>query len=83
MKASLTHVRFLEITKVGRVLERAVADLSNTYDNFSGTQLGAEIFEFKVDPLLLFEEIIYYAFILRQEFLKRTVFFPKKAICSS
>ena len=36
--------------------QRAGADLSNAYSNFSDTQLGAEIFEFKVDPLLPFEE---------------------------
>ena len=32
-------------------LKRAGADLSNTYNNFSDTQLGAKICEFKVDPV--------------------------------
>ena len=31
--------------------QRAGADLSNAYSNFSDTQLGAEIFEFKDDPV--------------------------------
>ena len=32
-------------------MERARADLSNAYNYFSVTQLGAEIFEFKDDPV--------------------------------
>ena len=32
-------------------MERAGADLSDTYNYFSVTQLGAEILEFKVDPV--------------------------------
>ena len=48
---AVTHFRIVEITKVGGVLERAGADLSNTYNHFSVTQLGAEIFKLKVDPV--------------------------------
>ena len=59
-QTAITPIKIDEITKAGRVLERAGADLSNNaYKNFSGTQLGAEIFEIKVDPVLLFEEIVY------------------------
>ena len=43
---AVTHFRIVEITKVGGVLERAGA-----YNYFSVTQLGAEIFEFKDDPV--------------------------------
>ena len=32
-------------------MERAGADLSNTYNHFSVTQLGAKILEFKFDPV--------------------------------
>ena len=48
---AITPFKIDEITKAGRALKRAGAELSNTYDNFSGTQLGAEIFEFKDDPV--------------------------------
>ena len=47
---AVTHFRIVKITKLG-VLERAGADLSNAYNYFSVTQLGAEIFEFKDDPV--------------------------------
>ena len=49
--AAVTSFRIVEIKKVGRDLERARADLSNAYNYFSVTQLGAEIFEFKDDPV--------------------------------
>ena len=48
---AVTHFRIVKITKVGGVLERAGADLSNKYYYFFVTQLGAEIFKFKVDPV--------------------------------
>ena len=48
---AVTHFRIVKITKVGGVLERVGADLSDTYNYFSVTQLGAEILEFKVDPV--------------------------------
>ena len=48
---AVTHFRIVEFTKVGGVLERAGADLSNEFNYFSVTQLGAEIFKFKVDPV--------------------------------
>ena len=57
-QTDVTPFKIDEISKAGRALKRAGAELSNTYDNFSGTQLGAEIFEFKVDPSLPFEEIV-------------------------
>ena len=38
--------------KVGGVSESAGADLSMEYHNFPVAQQGAEIFEFKVDPVL-------------------------------
>ena len=38
--------------KVGGVSESAGADLSVEYHNFPVAQQGAEIFEFKVDPVL-------------------------------
>ena len=47
---AITPLRIVEIKKVGRDSERARADLSVAYNNFSVTQLGAEIFEFKDDP---------------------------------
>ena len=37
--------------KVGGVSESAGADLSMEYHHFSVAQQGAEIFEFKVDPV--------------------------------
>ena len=49
--AAVTSFRIVEIKKVGRDLERARAGLSNTYNYFSVTQLGARIFEFKDDPV--------------------------------
>ena len=48
---AVTIFRIVEIKKVGRDSERARADLSNAYNYFSVTQLGAEIFEFKDDPV--------------------------------
>ena len=39
-------------TKVGGVSENAGANLSMEYHNFPVAQQGAEIFEFKVDPVL-------------------------------
>ena len=39
-QTAVTHLRIVEITKVGRVLKRAGADLSK-----------AKIFEIKVDPV--------------------------------
>ena len=41
----------LKNKKVERDSERARADLSDTYNYFSVTQLGAEIFEFKDDQV--------------------------------
>ena len=37
---AVTHFRIVKITKVGGVLVRAGADLSNAYNYFSVTQLG-------------------------------------------
>ena len=48
-QTAVTSFRIVEIKKVGRDSERARADLSNAYNYFSVTQLGAEIFEFKDD----------------------------------
>ena len=48
---AIAPLRIVEIKKVERDSERARADLSNAYNNFSVTQLGAEIFEFKDDPV--------------------------------
>ena len=42
-KTAVTHFKIDEISKAGRALKRAGADLSNAYNNFFGTQLGAEI----------------------------------------
>ena len=50
-QTAVTPLRIVEIKKVGRDSERARADLSVAYNNFSVTQLGAEIFEFKDDPV--------------------------------
>ena len=50
-QTAVTSFRIVEIKKVGRDSERARADLSNAYNYFSVTQLGAEIFEFKDDPV--------------------------------
>ena len=50
-QTAVTPLRIVEIKKVGRDSERARADLSDTYNFFSVTQLGAEIFEFKDDPV--------------------------------
>ena len=50
-QTAVTPLRIVEIKKVGRDSERAWADLSVAYNNFSVTQLGAEIFEFKDDPV--------------------------------
>ena len=50
-QTAITPLRIVEIKKVGRDSERAWADLSIAYNNFSVTQLGAEIFEFKDDPV--------------------------------
>ena len=50
-QTTVTPLRIVEIQKVGRDSERAWADLSVAYNNFSVTQLGAEIFEFKDDPV--------------------------------
>ena len=50
-QTAVTPLRIVEIKKVGRDSERARADLSETYNFFSVTQLGAEIFEFKDDPV--------------------------------
>ena len=47
---AITPLKIDEITNAGRALKRAGADLSKTYNNFPDTQLGAEIFKFKVDP---------------------------------
>ena len=58
-QTAVSPIKIDEITKAGRALKRARADLSNAYSNFSDTQLGAEIFEFKVDPSIPFKEIIY------------------------
>ena len=55
---AVTPIKIDEITKAGRALIRAGADLSNAYNNFSDTQLGSEIFEFKVDPLLPLYEVL-------------------------
>ena len=49
-QTAVTPFKIDEITK-GRALKRAGADLSNAYNNFSDTQLGAEIFDFKDDPV--------------------------------
>ena len=46
----ITPFKFVRIAKVRTVLKRAGAELSKTYHIFSNTPLGAEIFEFKVDP---------------------------------
>ena len=46
-QTAVTPFKIDEITKAGRALKRA------------GTQLGVKIFEFKVDTLLPFEEIVY------------------------
>ena len=46
---AVTPIKIDEITKAA--LKRAGADLSNAYNNFSNTQLGAEIFKFKDDPV--------------------------------
>ena len=35
----VTQLRIVEVTRVGRVLERAGADLSNAYNNLSVTQI--------------------------------------------
>ena len=43
--------RIVEISIVGRDLEGAGGDFSIAYNNFSVTQFGAEILEFKVDPV--------------------------------
>ena len=48
---AITPLRIVEIKKVGRDSERGWADLSIAYNNFSVTQLGAKILEFKVDPV--------------------------------
>ena len=48
---AVTHFRIVKITKVGGVLVRAGADLSNAYNYFSVTQLGTKIFRFKVNPV--------------------------------
>ena len=53
-QTAVTPLRIVEIKKVGRDSERARADLSDTYNYFSVTQLGAEIFEIKIP----FEEIV-------------------------
>ena len=53
---AVTPIKIDEITKAA--LKRAGADLSNAYNNFSDTQLGSEIFEFKVDPLLPLYEVL-------------------------
>ena len=50
-QTAVTPLRIVEIKKVGRDSERARADLSDTYNFLSVTQLGAEIFEFKDDPV--------------------------------
>ena len=50
-QTAITPFKIDEITKAGRALKRAGAELSNTYNFFSDTQLGAKIFEFKVDPV--------------------------------
>ena len=50
LQTAITPFRIVRIAKFGGVLKRAQADLSSEYNNFSGTQLGAEIFKFKVDP---------------------------------
>ena len=55
-QTAVTSFKIDEITKAERALKRTGADLSNAYNNFCGTQLGAKIFEF--DPLLPFEEIV-------------------------
>ena len=49
-QTAVTPFRIVGISKVRRVSERARVDLSKTYHNFPVTQLGAELFEFKVDP---------------------------------
>ena len=50
-QTAVTPFKIDEITKAGRALKRAGADLSNAYNNFSDTQLEAKIFELKVDPV--------------------------------
>ena len=47
----VTSFRIVEITILGRDLEGAGGDFSIAYNNFSVTQFGAEILEFKVDPV--------------------------------
>ena len=49
-QTAVTPFKIDEITKAGRALKRAGADLSKAYCNFSETQSGAKIFEFKVYP---------------------------------
>ena len=41
--------KIVRMTKARIIMKRDVADISKTYHNFSYTQLGAEIFEFKVE----------------------------------
>ena len=47
---AVTHLRIVGFTKVGTVLNRVGADLFNSYNDFSVTQMGAKIIKFKVDP---------------------------------
>ena len=49
---AIAPLKIIVGTKVGGVSESAGADLSMEYHNFPVAQQGAEIFEFKVDPVL-------------------------------
>ena len=48
---AIAPLRIIVGIKVGGVSESAGADLSGKYHNFPVAQKGAEIFEFKVDPV--------------------------------
>ena len=49
---AITTLKIVVGIKVGGVSESAGADLSVKYHNFPVAQQGAEIFEFKVDPVI-------------------------------
>ena len=48
---AVTHLRIVGFTKVGTVLNRVGADLFNSYNDFSVTQMGAKIIKFKVEDI--------------------------------
>ena len=48
---AIAPLRIIVGIKIGGVSESAGADLSGKYHNFPVAQQGAEIYEFKVDPV--------------------------------